>query len=242
MARRCLFGNGARDDVELTQVLARLRQAANWAGLRRRGQEALSARYDGLVAGHLFRAEAGSLASLASWIPRGPGTSAVRQAAAWLMSFAGMPPALMQSLALLASFPCPPAMLPGCLQEGLRLWAPIPLLVRSTTRETTWYRERLPAGTSVMIPLILHGRTPGLAYANTFSPAIWADGTAEREWLLSPFSRGPAQCKGMNIGLNVGAVHTELDLSAGEHPGEGDEDPQSLEALIRRAQRSSEAR
>jgi hypothetical protein len=40
------------------------------------------------------------------------------------------------------------------------------------------------------------------------------------------------------FGFNVGAVHTELDLSAGEHPGEGDEDPQSLEALIRLAQRS----
>jgi hypothetical protein len=35
----------------------------------------------------------------------------------------------------------------------------------------------------------------------------------------------------------VGAVHTELDLSAGEIPGEGDEDPQSLEALIRLAKR-----
>jgi hypothetical protein len=30
-------------------------------------------------------------------------------------------------------------------------------------------------------------------------------------------------------------VHTALDLSAGEPPGEGDQDPQSLEALIRRA-------
>ena len=39
------------------------------------------------------------------------------------------------------------------------------------------------------------------------------------------------------FGLKVGAVHTELDLSAGETPGEGDEDPQSLEMLIRRARR-----
>ena len=37
--------------------------------------------------------------------------------------------------------------------------------------------------------------------------------------------------------LAVGSVHTELDLSAGETPGEGDEDPQSLEAIIRRAKR-----
>jgi hypothetical protein len=39
------------------------------------------------------------------------------------------------------------------------------------------------------------------------------------------------------LGFQVGAVHTELDLSAGETPGEGDEDPQSLEALIRRVKR-----
>jgi hypothetical protein len=39
------------------------------------------------------------------------------------------------------------------------------------------------------------------------------------------------------FGLQVGAVHTELDLSAGELPGEGDQDPQSLEALIRRARK-----
>jgi hypothetical protein len=39
------------------------------------------------------------------------------------------------------------------------------------------------------------------------------------------------------VGIMVGAVHTELDLSAGETPGEGDEDLQSLEALIRRARR-----
>lgn len=44
------------------------------------------------------------------------------------------------------------------------------------------------------------------------------------------------------LGLEVGAVHTELDLSQGEPPGEGDEDhTQSLAALIRRAQREAEA-
>ena len=37
------------------------------------------------------------------------------------------------------------------------------------------------------------------------------------------------------FGLQIGAVHTELDLSAGEPPGEGLEDAQSLEALVRRA-------
>ena len=38
------------------------------------------------------------------------------------------------------------------------------------------------------------------------------------------------------LGFQVGAVHTELDLSVGEPPGEGEADsPQSLEALVRLA-------
>jgi len=44
------------------------------------------------------------------------------------------------------------------------------------------------------------------------------------------------------FGLQVGAVHTELDLSHGEPTGEGDEDhTQSLEAFLRRAQREAAA-
>ena len=44
------------------------------------------------------------------------------------------------------------------------------------------------------------------------------------------------------FGLEVGAVHTELDLAEGEPPGEGEEDhTQSLAALIRRVQQEAEA-
>jgi hypothetical protein len=51
-------------------------------------------------------------------------------------------------------------------------------------------------------------------------------------------SESPVFFTALNLfGLQVGAVHTELELSAGETPGEGDKDPQSLEALIRRAKR-----
>ena len=43
------------------------------------------------------------------------------------------------------------------------------------------------------------------------------------------------------LGLQIGAVHTELDLAAGEPPGEGETDPQSLEAPILLAQRQEGA-
>jgi hypothetical protein len=51
-------------------------------------------------------------------------------------------------------------------------------------------------------------------------------------------SESPVFFTALNLlGFEVGAVHTELDLSAGETPGEGEEEPRSLEALIRRAKR-----
>ena len=37
------------------------------------------------------------------------------------------------------------------------------------------------------------------------------------------------------LGFKTGGVHTELDLSLGETPGEGDADPDSIEALVRLA-------
>jgi len=42
------------------------------------------------------------------------------------------------------------------------------------------------------------------------------------------------------LGIRAGVVHTELDLSAGETPGEGDTD-HSLEGLIRRAMKEDPA-
>jgi hypothetical protein len=49
-------------------------------------------------------------------------------------------------------------------------------------------------------------------------------------------SESPVFFTALNLlGFQVGGVHTELDLSAGETPGEGDADPQSLEALVRLA-------
>ncbi len=51
-------------------------------------------------------------------------------------------------------------------------------------------------------------------------------------------SESPVFFTAMNLfGIRVGSVHTELDLSIGETPGEGGQDPQSLEAMIRRARR-----
>ncbi|MFI6813660.1 cytochrome P450 [Nonomuraea sp. NPDC050328] len=208
VARRCIYGDGARDAVELSRLLAALRGAGNWMGLRQARQRELSARYDALIAAHLRRAEPGSLAGLTAGLAPRPPVCPVRQAAFWLMGFTVPPPGLMQALALLAGRPA----VPGgddpraVLLEGLRLWAPVPALMRTLTEDTTWEGAPLAAGTSVLIPLVLHQRDPSLPYADRFTPAIWQDGTAEREWLLGPFSRGDGRCKGMELALHTGSA------------------------------------
>lgn len=218
VARRCLYGEGARDDTELSEVLAGLRRAGNWLGVRRGTQARLSARYDALIAGHLRRAEPGSLAGLIPALAPDAEVCPARQAAFWLMGFTVPPPGLLQALALLASFPAgspSPSYVRACLLEGLRLWAPVPALMRTITEEVIWDGETLPAGTGVLIPLILHARSPQLPYADRFAPEIWLDGTAEAEWLLGPFSRGPGQCKGMNLALHVGTAFLGAMLALG---------------------------
>jgi len=51
-------------------------------------------------------------------------------------------------------------------------------------------------------------------------------------------SESPVFFTALNLSdIQVGAVHTELDLSTGETPGEREETPQSIEALIRRAKK-----
>lgn len=49
-------------------------------------------------------------------------------------------------------------------------------------------------------------------------------------------SEAPVFFTALNLGPKAGSVHTEpLGIDAGEPPGEGDQDADSLEALVRRA-------
>nr|WP_236667201.1 cytochrome P450 [Nonomuraea sp. K271] len=113
----------------------------------------------------------------------------------------------MQTLALLAAHPAhrkaaraDPCHLRACLRESLRLWPPVPALTRVTTMETSWYGATLPAGTTVLVPMAAHQRSPRLPYANTFAPEIWQDGTAAGEWWARP------GCEGVHLTLAVGTA------------------------------------
>ncbi|TDD19951.1 cytochrome P450 [Nonomuraea diastatica] len=205
VARRCVYGDGAAGDEELTRLLADLTRAGRLRARRR--QQLLSGRYDARIIDHLRRAEPGSLAGLIAETPGQAESRGLMQAAFWLMGLGVTAPGLMQTLALLAALPAhrkaartDPCHLRACLREGLRLWPPVPALTRVTTVETSWYGAALPAGTTVLVPMAVHQRNPRLPYANTFAPEIWLDGTAAGEWWSRP------GCEGVHLTLAVGTA------------------------------------
>ncbi|MFI6322042.1 cytochrome P450 [Nonomuraea sp. NPDC050556] len=61
----------------------------------------------------------------------------------------------------------PTPFLRGCLVEALRLWPRAPFLTRVTTAPVAWQGIRLPAGTTITIPVHL------LAPVQAFSPWHW---------------------------------------------------------------------
>ncbi|MFC5829700.1 cytochrome P450 [Nonomuraea insulae] len=212
VARRCVYGEGAAEDEELSRLLRRVTRAGRWRARRRR--EILSGRYDTRIIDHLRRAEPGSLAGLIAETPEAE-SRGLMQAAYWLMGLGSTAAGITQTLALLAAHPThrktarrDPEHLRACLREGLRLWPPVPAVSRVTTTETEWYGTALPPGTTVVVPIAVHQRSPRLPYANTFTPEIWLDGTAADEWWARP------GCDGMHLTLAVGTAFLSAILRA----------------------------
>lgn len=232
IARRCIFGDAARDDTAVSNALAILRHDGNWMGYKfwvRRRDAQLAARFRARVRRYAEAAEPGSLVSLFQDAPQEPDTQPAGQVAHWMMAFDALRAAIVQTMALMASHrtECDRAVeeitladaehgrgtlaglakleyLRSCFWEGARLWPPVPTLMRVTTAETSWYGTKLPAGTGVLIPSMLHHRDHRLPQAHRFAPEIWQDGSAYGNWWLSPFSRGEAACAGRDLGDFLG--------------------------------------
>lgn len=169
VVRRVVFGNAARDDHEVTDLIARLRSDANWAGFWPMRTELRSRFFDRLNS-HLARAEPGSLAAVMAATPITSKTAPSQQVPQWLFAFdpAGM--TTFRALALLATHPehaerarreigsrqqSTPRDLPflrACVLESLRLWPTAPLVLRQSTEETVWEdascRRRLASSSS----------------------------------------------------------------------------------------------
>lgn len=103
IVRRIVLGDHARDDTELTGLLARLRKDANWAGPRPR-RTRVRRRFDAALRRHLDRAEPGSLAGLAAAAPNG-GVDPAEQVPHWLFAFDAAGMVTFRALAVLATHP-----------------------------------------------------------------------------------------------------------------------------------------
>jgi len=225
VVRRVVFGDGARDDEELTEMIEQLRSDGNWAFLKPR-REGLRERFFERMNGYMMRAEPGSLASMVARTPKTDDTAPLHQIPQWLFAFdpAGM--TTFRALALLATHPDhadeargeiealggthghPLPFLRACVLESLRLWPTTPMVLRQTRAETHWENGVMPAGTGVMIfAPFFHRDDEELPYADRFEPGVWLEqgkrdqAHPPRDWPLIPFSGGPGICPGRNLVL-----------------------------------------
>ena len=224
-----VFGERARGDLRLIDMLDALRRDANWSGLmpRRTHRRALLRRR---IAEHVSQAGPGSLAALARDLD---GEAVVDQVAHWLFAFDAAGATTLRALAVatarddvrrrlrdeLDAAPPgrSPALLPyarGCVLEAVRLWPTTFAILRDAVRPTRWGGTTVPAGTGfVVVSSFFHRDRRRLEFADRFVPEAWLDGRADEDWGLVPFSGGPASCPGRNVVLLV-ASHALVRLAA----------------------------
>jgi cytochrome P450 len=231
VARRVVLGDGARDDHELTDMLAQLRAAANW--VVGPGRPSLKRRFHERLERHLRRAEPGSLAARIAARPNTEVTAATDQVAQWLFAFdpAGM--ATFRALALLATHPQEMAraerevaaagqagredlpFLRACLLEALRLWPTTPAILRETTAEVHWDGGIMPERTNVLIfTPFFHRDEASLPDAHRFAPELWLEPDRRGHWPLVPFSEGPGVCPARHLVPMLGSAMIAATIGA----------------------------
>jgi cytochrome P450 len=229
IVRLVIFGEPARNDHELSAMMAELRSDANWAFLKPKKRQ-LRAKFLHRVGELLAQAAPGSLAHLMAEIHITDTTAPSHQVPQWLFAFdpAGMN--TFRSLALLATHPEhaarareeiksqqnsiePLPFLRAAYLDSLRLWPTTPMVLRESTRDIEWETGVMPKHTSILIYApFFHRDDTRLDFANRFAPEIWLDDDvapgfsgSPSEWPLIPFSSGPAICPGRNLVLLLGS-------------------------------------
>ncbi|MDQ0824468.1 cytochrome P450 [Arthrobacter sp. B2I5] len=220
--RRVVFGDAARDDAELTDMLARLRKDANWSGLKPR-RDNVRAEFRRRVRAGIDAAAPGSLASVMRGKPDADPSAPTDQVPQWLFAFDAAGIAAFRALALLAAHPDQAAkarqemagdtsggrnlpFLRACVLESVRLWPTTPMVLRQTSRPVEWDNGTMPArcGVLVYVPYF-HRDGRRLPQADSFDPGLWLQQDAmpgdPESWGVVPFSDGPARCPGRQLVL-----------------------------------------
>lgn len=218
VVRRVVFGDSARNDHELTNMIAKLRSNGNWAFFKPKQKE-LREQFLSGVPDRIVNADPGSLCNIMAKMHTTEEMAPSHQVPQWLFAFdpAGM--ATFRTLALLASHSQQAEQaqqeiandttgrkelpyLRSCVLESLRLWPTTPLVLRQTTAETEWETGTMPADTGILIfAPYFHRDDRNLSYADRFSPEVWQEERTSDDWPLIPFSGGPAICPGTQLVL-----------------------------------------
>ena len=227
IVRRMVLGSAARDDRALTDVLTKLRAAANWA-MFHPGHPRLVRELHERIRSHLDRAEPESLAARAAAVPATRNMAPSDQIAHWLFAFDAAGIATWRALALIAAHPARLAHMRRALRRGhaegedlardagahlraaileaLRLWPTTPAILRQTTTATEWPGGVMPADTRVLIYApYFHRDDEQVANADRFAPQLWLDGSGTGDARFVMFSAGPGACPGENLVLATGS-------------------------------------
>ncbi len=94
-------------------------------------------------------------------------------------------------------------------REALRLYPPVPMMVRQASKATVFRSRVVPAGAQIVLsPWHLHRHERIWDAPDAFDPARWQDPatrTAQRDGYL-PFSAGPRVCSGAGFAMIEGVV------------------------------------
>lgn len=227
VVRRVVFGNAARDDREIIELMEKLRADGNMTFLKPVDTEKRDELHRRITE-YLKRGEPGSLAAVMAARAPSPMAAPENQVPQWLFAFdpAGM--ATFRALALLAAHPKQAGraddetaggsavarphrpFLRATVLEALRLWPTTPALIRQSTRETRWETGVMPANTSILIYApFFHRDETRVPFAHAFHPDVWLEddpevqGNMPKAWPFVPFSGGPGVCPGRNLVLTL---------------------------------------
>jgi cytochrome P450 len=216
--RRIVFGESAREDTLLTEMLTRLRKDANWSALKPLRK---SVRQDFLrrVDERIGTAAPGSLASVMRGRQEQDTTAPRDQVPQWLFALETSGMAAFRALALLNTHGNAALLareeiandttggrhlpfLRAAVLESVRLWPTTPMILRQATRDVTWDTGTMPARCGVMIFVpYFHRDSRRLPGADRFDPALWLRDTDQEDWGVIPFSAGPVSCPGRQLTL-----------------------------------------
>ena len=221
---RVIFGDRARDDQQITDLLEKLMSQANRIAGLKHGDEYYE--FYGLLERQLRDPEPGSLLARFADAPETETTRVVHQIPHWMFAMrdtlgansyralalcvAGEPVSERVRAELAEGDLSDPAFveglsyLEGVFQEAMRLWPTTPLLARETKCPVHLAGEELDEGTQVMIlNTFNHRDSEAIPDADRLVPERWT-GDTERDPRFNHLSGGSQYCPGIPLVLMIG--------------------------------------